>query len=143
MAKANVVQIDASKPAEPTLSLVPEKLPSLKLPKLDLKALMSLQSANLAAASQAQTILVDAAQAIARMQYDYVQQAVADAKVAVGAKSLPKPEAALADVKVAAEKAVAVAKEVVDVAVGAQKQVAELVAQRVQTTVSELKALAA
>jgi hypothetical protein len=115
----------------------------LKVPKLDLKALMSLQSANLAAASQAQTILVDAAQAIARMQYDYVQQAVADAKVAVGARSLRKPDVAMADVKVAAEKAVAVAKEVVDVAVGAQKQVAELVAQRVQTTVSELKALAA
>ena len=143
MAKANVVQIDATPATEPMLSLVPQQLPTLKFPKVDLKALMSLQSANLAAVSQAQTILVDAAQSIARVQQGYVEQVVADAKAAFGAKTLPKPEAVLADAKVAAEKAMAVTKEVMEVAVGAQKQVAELMAQRVQSTVSELKALAA
>ena len=143
MAKANVVQIDATPATEPTLSLVPQQLPAFKLPKVDIKALMSLQSANLAAVSQAQTILVDAAQSIARVQQGYVEQVVADAKAAFGAKTLPKPEAVLADAKVAAEKAMAVTKEVMEVAVGAQKQVAELVAKRVPATVSELKALAA
>ena len=90
-----------------------------------------------------QTVLVEAAQAVARVQYGYVEQAVADVKAALGTKELPKPEAVLADVKAAAEKAIAVAKEVVDLTVGAQKRVAELVTQRVQASVTELKALTA
>jgi hypothetical protein len=49
----------------------------------------------------------------------------------------------MADVKAAAEKAIAVAKEVVDLTVAAQKRVAELVTQRVQASVTELKALTA
>ena len=57
------------------------------------------------------------------MQYGYVEQAVANVKAALGTKQLPKPDAGLADVKVAAEKAIAVAKEVVDLTVGAQKRV--------------------
>ena len=43
----------------------------------------------------------------------------------------------------AAEKAIAVGKEVVDLTVAAQKRVAELVTQRVQASVSELQALTA
>jgi hypothetical protein len=99
--------------------------------------------ANLAAASQVQTVLVDAVQAVARTQNAYLEQAVADAKAAVSAKALPKPEAVLADAKAAAEKAIAVTKQVVDVAVGAQKEVAELVAQRLQASLTELNAFAA
>ena len=64
-------------------------------------------------------------------------------KVALGTKERPKPEAMMADVKVAAGKAVAVAKEIVDLTVGAQKRVAELVTQRTQSAVTELKALTA
>ena len=56
----------------------------------------------------------------------------AGVKAAIGTKELPKPEAVMADVKAAAEKAIAAAKEVVDLTVGAQKRVAELVTQRVQ-----------
>ena len=143
MAKTAVVELDTPKLSEPTINLVPEKLPELTLPKLDLDALFSVQTADLAAASQVQTILVDAAQAVARVQYDYVEQAVADVKAVLGTKELPKPEAVMADVKAAAEKAIAVAKEVVDLTVGAQKRVAELVIQRVQASVTELKALTA
>ena len=114
----------------PKLNLVPEKFPELKLPKFDLDALFSVQKANLAAANEVQTVLVEATQAVARVQYGYVEQAVADVKAALGTKQLPKPDVALADLKAAAEKAFAVAKEVVDLTVGAQKRVAELVSKR-------------
>ena len=99
--------------------------------------------ANLAAANQAQTILVETAQAVARVQYGYVEQAAADVRAALATKQLPKPAAVMADVKTAAEKAIAVAKEVVDLTVGAQKRVAELVTQRIQASVTDLKALTA
>ena len=122
----------------PKLNLVPEKFP-----KFDLDALFSVQKANLAAANEVQTVLVEATQAVARVQYGYVEQAVADVKAALGTKQLPKPDAALADLKAAAEKAFAVAKEVVDLTVGAQKRVAELVSERTQAAVTELKALTA
>ena len=127
----------------PKLNLVPEKFSELKLPKFDLDALFSVQKANLAAANEVQTVLVEATQAVARVQYGYVEQAVADVKAALGTKQLPKPDAALADLKAAAEKAFAVAKEVVDLTVGAQKRVAELVSERTQAAVTELKALTA
>ena len=122
----------------PKLNLVPEKFP-----KFDLDALFSVQKANLAAANEVQTVLVEATQAVARVQHGYVEQAVADVKAALGTKQLPKPDAALADLKAAAEKAFAVAKEVVDLTVGAQKRVAELVSERTQAAVTELKALTA
>ena len=127
----------------PKLNLVPEKFSELKLPKFDLDALFSVQKANLAAANEVQTVLVEATQAVARVQHGYVEQAVADIKAALGTKQLPKPDAALADLKAAAEKAFAVAKEVVDLTVGAQKRVAELVSERTQAAVTELKALTA
>ena len=46
-------------------------------------------------------------------------------------------------VKAAGEKATAVAKEVTDLAVAAQKRVAELLTQRTEAVVGELKAVAA
>ena len=143
MAKTAVVELDTPKLSEPTLNLVPAKFPELKLPKFDLDALFSVQTANLAAAHQVQSVLVEAAQAVARLQHGYVEQAVADVKAALGTKQLAKPEAVQADVKAAAEKAIAVGKEVVDLTVAAQKRVAELVTQRVQASVSEFKALTA
>ena len=143
MAKIAVVELDTPKPSEPTLNLVPAKFPELKLPKFDLDALFSVQTANLATAHQVQSVLVEAAQAVARLQHGYVEQALANVKAALGTKQLAKPEAGMADVKAAAEKAIAVGKEVVDLTVAAQKRVAELVTQRVQASVSELQALTA
>jgi hypothetical protein len=143
MAKAAVVEFDTSKLSEPKLNLVPAQFPELKLPKFDLDALFSVQTANLAAAHQVQSVLVEAAQAVARLQHGYVEQAIADVKAVLGTKQLGKPEAVQADVKAAAEKAIAVGKEVVDLTVAAQKRVAELVTQRVQASVNEFKALTA
>jgi hypothetical protein len=58
--------------AKPTL---PElKLPDLKLPKIDLDALFGLQKANLAVAQETQSVVLEAAQAIVRLQHGYAQE---------------------------------------------------------------------
>ena len=115
------------------------EFPELKLPKVDVVALFVAQKANLATVHEAQTVLFGAAEAIAKVQYGYVEGAVAEAKAAVESKELPKAET----VKAAGEKATAVAKEVTDLAVAAQKRVAELLTQRTEAVVGELKAVAA
>jgi hypothetical protein len=112
-------------------------------PKLDLDALFGVQKANLAVVHEAQRVLVDAAQAIARVQHGYVEQTVACTRAALGSQERRKPEAVLAEVKAAAEQAVAVTQEVVDLAVAAQRRVAELVAQRTAANVDQLKTPAA
>jgi hypothetical protein len=118
------------------------KLPELKLPKFDLDALFAVQKANLAAAHEAQTVLVDAVQAIAKVQQGRVEQAVADAKAVLEGKKLADPQAVLAEVKAAVEKNVAVTKEVAELTVAAQRRMVELFTQRTQASVAELKAAA-
>jgi hypothetical protein len=127
--------------AKPTVVTFP--IPEFKLPKFDLDALFATQNANLATVHQAQNILVEAAQAIAKVQYGYVEQAVAEAKAALATKELPKPETVLANAKAGVEKTVAVAKEVVDLAVAAQQRAYKVLTQRSQASVEELKAVAA
>jgi hypothetical protein len=118
------------------------KLPEPKLPKFDLDAVFAVQKANLAAVHKAQTALVDAFQAIAKVQQGRVEEALVDAKAALARKQLGKPQAVLAEVKAAIETNVAVSKEVVDLAVAAQRRVVELFTQRTQASVEELKAAA-
>ena len=127
--------------AKPSVVTLPT--PEFKLPTFDLDALFATQKANLAAVHEAQSVLTDAAHAIAKVQYGYVEQAVADANSALATKELPKPEAVLANVKAGIEKTVATAKEVVDLTVGAQKRVYEVLTQRGQASVEEHKAVAA
>ena len=127
--------------AKPTVVTFPT--PEFKLPKFDLDALFATQTANLAAVHEAQRVLTGAAQAIANVQYGYVEQLVADAKAALATKELPKPETVLANAKAGIEKTVAVAKEVVDLAITAQQRAYEVLTQRGQASVDELKAIAA
>ena len=96
-----------------------------------------------AAAQEAQSVLLDAGQAVAKVQAGYVEGLLAEAEAALKAKEPKKPEAVLAEAKAAAEKAVAVAKEGVDLSVAAQRKVAELLAGRAQANLAELRALAA
>ena len=127
--------------AKPTL---PElKLPELKLPKFDFDVLFGLQKANLSVAQETQSVVLEAVQAILRLQHGYATEVVETLKAAAAAKQPAKPEAVLADVKAAAEKAVAVTKQGVDLGVAAQQRVAELVTQRAKANVDELKAIAA
>ena len=115
------------------------KLPELKLPKIDLDALFGLQKANLAVLQETQSILLEATQAIARLQKGYVEEVVETLKANVSTKTPAKPDAVLADVQAATQKAVAVAKQGVDLGVAAQQRVVQLVSQRVKANVDELK----
>jgi hypothetical protein len=119
------------------------KLPELKLPKFDLEAVFALQKANLAAAQEAQNVLLEAAQAVAKIQHGYVSDLVAQAEATLKAREPKKPEAVIADVQASAQKAATVARQGVELGVAAQRRVAELVAKRVQANIDELKALAA
>jgi hypothetical protein len=132
-----------AKIASPTFPRPASTLPGLKLPKLDLDALSGVQKANLAAAHEAQRVLVEAVQAIARVQQRYLEQATAETKAALARQDRRRPEAVLAEVRVAADRTITATKEVADLAVAAQRRVAELVAQRAQASVDEVKALAA
>ena len=67
-----------AKPTFPEFKLPEFKVPELKMPKVDLDALFGLQKANLAVAYEAQTVLVDAFQAIVRLQHDYALDVAAD-----------------------------------------------------------------
>ena len=87
-----IVQCSNEEPpvAKPTVVTFPT--PEFKLPTFDLDALFASQTANLAAVHEAQSVLTGAAQAIAKVQYGYLEQAVAAAKAALASKELPKPE---------------------------------------------------
>ena len=67
-------------------------------------------------------------------------------RAALSRKELAKPDAVLAEIKVAVERISATTKQVMDfavVAVAAQHRAVELVTRRTRANVSELKALAA
>jgi hypothetical protein len=120
-----------------------ETLTQIKFPKLDIEALFAAQKANLAVVQEAQNVLIDAAQAIARVQYNWTMDMVANGESALRGKQPGKPEAFVADMQSTAEKTMAVAKQSVDLAAAAQQRVAELVAQRAAANLDELKSLAA
>jgi hypothetical protein len=135
-----------AKAATPLFPAPSFKFPEPKLPKLDLDALFATQKANLAAVQEAQSVLIDAAQAIAKVQHDYLGQSMAAVRAALSRKELAKPDAVLAGIKVAVERISATTKQVMDfavVAVAAQHRAVELVTRRTRANVSELKALAA
>jgi hypothetical protein len=143
-----LIFVQRSKPAKRTTIMAqaapsPRNLPDLKLPKIDLDAVFGLQKANLATAQEAQNVLLDAAQAIVRAQYGWAEEAAAEVRAALNAKAPKQPEAVLAEVKAAAEKAVAVAKESVDLGVMAQRRVADLLSRRAAANVEQIKVLAA
>lgn len=115
----------------------------LKLPKHDLDALFAMQRANLAALHEAQNVLVEAAQAIVKAQAGYVAEVAAQIRANLAAKEPKKAEVVLAEVKAVTEKAVEVGKQNVDRSLVAQRRVADLLAQRAQANIDELKALAA
>lgn len=98
------------------------RLPELKLAKPDLDRLLTTQQASLAIVREAQMVLTGAAQAIAEVQYGYIDQALNDARTVLASKELPSAEV----VKAVGERFVAVAKEVVDLTIAAQKRILEL-----------------
>ncbi len=109
-----------------------------RLPKLDLDRLLAVQAANLAALREAQDILIQTAQTVLKAQYGWAQEAVR------ALRPLPQqPEAVLADVKAAADKAMAIARQNVELGVVAQRRVGELLTARVVANYDGLKTFAA
>jgi hypothetical protein len=96
------------------------KLPEFKTPKFDVDAMFALTKANFAAAYEAQNVLVDAAHAIVKVQHGWAQDIVTVMQSFATMKSPMKPETAMADAKAHAEKAMAVAKEQMDLGVAAR-----------------------
>jgi hypothetical protein len=113
---------------------------TFKLPALDLEALFALQKANLAAAQEAQNVLLDAAQAITRLSWGYVQELAAQAEASLKPGAARQPEAVLAQVQASAEKAVAVTRQGVELGLAAQRRVSELLADRAAASVDGFKA---
>jgi hypothetical protein len=119
------------------------KTPEPKFPKIDVEAAFGLQKANLAVLHEVQSVLLDAAQAIVRIQHAWFQDNAASFRPLFDGKAPKQPQAVLADVRDAAQKAVAAGNEGVDLGIAAQQRVVQLVAKRVQANLDELKALAA
>ena len=67
------------------------RLPEFKLPKFDLEAVFALQTANLAAAHEVQSIVLEAVQAIARVQHGWLEESVAGVKALLAAKEPKQP----------------------------------------------------
>ncbi len=119
-----------------------------RIPAFSPDGVTAFQKGNLETAIQAQKVLVDAAQAIAKLNADYFK-GVAQlaqpyyAKSDASAAASRRPEAVLADVRAAAERALAVAREGLDVGVRAQGEVVDLLAKRVVANMDGVKALVA
>ena len=126
-----------------TLSVPELKMPEFKVPKFDVEAAFGLQTANLAAAHEVQSVVLEAMQAIVRIQKGVVDETVAGLQALMTGKAPKEPQAIFADVKAVAEKAVAAGKQGMDLGVAAQQRVAGLVAKRVQANIDEFNALAA
>ena len=118
------------------------KVPELKLPKIDVDAVLDLQKGNLAAMQESQRVVLDAAQAMLRLSHGYAQELASSLKAMARTDEPAKPETILVDVQAATQKAVSVAKQGVELGVAAQRRVVELVGQRVTAGV-ELTASAA
>jgi len=87
--------------------------------------------------------MVEAVQAIARIQFGWAAEVMTSGEGALHAKQPAKPEDLVAGIQTTAEKAMGVAKESVGLATAAQQRVAELVSQRAAANLDELKVLAA
>jgi hypothetical protein len=119
------------------------KRPELKLPKLDLKAVFARHQANLAAAQEAQAVLLDAAQAIAKLQADHAQTLITRARDGLATQAPRQPEAVLGEVEATVEKTFATARQSLELGLAAQRRVAELVAARARANLEQFQALAA
>jgi hypothetical protein len=106
------------------------KRPESGLPRLDLKAVFALPRANLAAVQEAQAVLLDAAQAIARLQAGHAQALITRARGVLANQEPGRPEAVLAEVKAAAETTFATAQQSLELGLAAQRRVTELASAR-------------
>ncbi len=118
---------------------------SMTFLKFDIDALFAMQKANMDALVQAQSVLMEAAQAAAKVQYGLVNEYVEQVQSLMTGKfdSEKKPETYFADVKAAADKAVTIAQTQMDLGMKAQAEAMDVLAKRAHKNVDELQKLAA
>jgi len=102
---------------------------------IDLDSLFILHKGNLAVIHEAQAVLADAVQEIVRVQCGYVEQFLADAKAALLGREAVRPGATLI-------RSASTAKEVVELAVGAQQRVGDLLSKLARANLDEVRLLA-
>jgi phasin family protein len=120
------------------------EMPKFDMPKFNFDALVALHKANVDTMMEAQGIWMQAAEAVAKLQYAWVEETFKQGEAVLkGDVTRRKPEEFMADAKAAADKVMAVAKEQADLGMKAQKQVADLVTKRVNANLEDVKALAA
>lgn len=117
--------------------------PKVEFGKVDFEQMLALHKANLATMFETNRVVLDAAQTMAAAHFNYVRETLGSAEAMV-AKLDPnaKPEAYADDAKVAAEKAMAVAKNGYELGLKTQNDVAALWNKRVNANVEEFKKFA-
>jgi phasin family protein len=115
-----------------------------EMPKFNFDAVIAMHKANVDTMVEAQGIWMQTAEAIAKLQYGWVEESFKQGEALLkGDVTKKKPEEFMADAKAAADKVMAVAKEQADLGMKAQKQVADLVTKRVNANLEDVKSLAA
>lgn len=109
----------------------------------NMDGLVAMQKANVATAMQAQRVLTDAAQAMFRLQADWISEASRQVQAMTKYDVTKGPDAVLADTRAATERAFAVGREQLDVGMRAQGEAVDLVAKRAAANVDQAKARAA
>jgi hypothetical protein len=112
-------------------------------PTVDVNAFASMQKANVETLLQAQRIVSETAQAVAKLQADWLKEVAQQMQAYFGAAAAKKPEAMLADGRASTERALAVARQGFDLGVRAQSEVVDLFTKRAVANLGEVKSFAA
>lgn len=120
------------------------KSASPMMPKFDLEAWMALHKANLETAVAAQKVVFDFWQTVAKRQVDTMKEAFAKFDGFVkGFDAKKQPKEYVDEAKAVFEKAMADAKETLDLGMKAQAEVVDLLVKRATANLDEVKSLAA
>ena len=114
-----------------------------EMPRFDFNAVVAMQKANLDTFVQAQKVLTDAAQGIAKAQAGYVNEVVAQVQGAMAGKEPKRNDQYLAEMRSATERAVSVASEQFGLGARAQNEVVDLLTKRAMANFEHMKSMAA
>lgn len=121
------------------------ELPKLAMPKVDLDAWIALQKANVETVIAAQKIFFDLFQTVSKRQAELVKEMVGKVEGSMkgGFDAKKQPAAYVDEAKAAIEKAMADAKETMDLGLKAQAEVVDLFVKRATANFDQVKSLAA
>ncbi|BCX17964.1 MAG: hypothetical protein KatS3mg117_1646 [Geminicoccaceae bacterium] len=120
------------------------KTASTVLPKFDLEAWIALHKANLETAVAAQKVVFDFWQTVAKRQVEMMKESFAKFDGFVkGFDAKKQPKEYVDEAKAVIEKAMADAKETLDLGMKAQAEVVDLLVKRATANLDEVKSLAA